>query len=108
MDLSYFDQFMNDSTHVSGKTTRSPCAPPPSPEIGFKMDQAWQPSNLEAWEPFNLDLTLNKQFETMKVDEKHVRNMSGSNDLYGKFEEAQTDFVVSMVFNRLRCFKIKC
>ena len=98
MDLSYFDQYINQTEDAREKTKQTPCAPPPSPEIKFKEDKAFAPSII----------ILNKHVEKMKWEEKHVRYMEERNDIYCKLDSVKTKIVVNMVINQLKCLEINC
>lgn len=93
MDLSYFDAFIN---HVQDKTQQTPCAPPPSPEIKFNQDKVFDPCNF----------ILNKSVERMKWEERYVQYMAERNDLYCELDNVETEIIVNMVLNRLKCLKV--
>lgn len=94
MDLSYFDPFINQSDN--GQTKQTPCAPPPSPEIKCNPDKKLGICNL----------ILNKSVEKMKWEDRYVQYMAERNDLYYQLENVQTEIVVNMVLNRLKCLQV--
>ena len=96
MDLSYFDPFINQSNNGQNQTKQTPCAPPPSPEIRFNQDKNQGVCNL----------ILNKSIEKMKWEDRYVRYMAERNDLYCQLDNVETEIVVNMVLNRLKCLKV--
>lgn len=98
MDLSYFDPFINQSDNGQNQTKQTPSAPPPSPEIKFNQDKVLGPCNL----------VLNKSVEKMKREDRYVQYMAERNDLYCQLDNVQTEIVVNMVLNRLKCLKVNC
>lgn len=96
MDLSYFDPFINQSDNGQNQTKQTPCAPPPSPEIKFNQDKKLGIGNL----------ILNKSVEKMKWEDRYVQYMAERNDLYCQLDNVQTEIVVNMVLNRLKCLKV--
>lgn len=96
MDLSYFDPFINQSDNGQNRAKQTPCAPPPSPEIKFNQEKVLGACNL----------ILNNEVETMKGKDRYVQYMEERNDLYCQLDNVQTEIVVNMVLNRLKCLKV--
>ena len=96
MDLSYFDRFINQSGNGQNQAKQTPCAPPPSPEIKFNQDKVLGACNL----------ILNKEVEKMKWEDRYVQYMAEKNDLYCQLDNVQTEIVVNMVLNGLKCLDV--
>lgn len=96
MDLSYFDAFINQSDNDQKQSKQTPCAPPPSPEIKFNQDKVLGACNL----------ILNKAVEKMKWEDRYAQYVAERNDVYCQLDNVQTEIVVNMVLNRLKCLKV--